>query len=136
LLLARSRTLQQGNSLRGESAVNDIDGQPEGASVWDNASQCEELTAIFVTILKGGKCLNGKPGRCCASVTASFILLPFVWRDVLRLTRDVRILRSHDLPFPGAFEPRVGPDQTTLCLLAILEQSNLNSQPSTLSGAG
>src|SRR4029077_9632983 len=40
-------------------------------------------------------------------------------RDVLRLTRDVRILRSHDLPFSGAFEPRVGPDQTTLCLLAI-----------------
>ena len=40
-------------------------------------------------------------------------------RDVLRLTRDVRILRSHDLPFPGAFEPCVGPDQTTLCLLAI-----------------
>ena len=30
-----------------------------------------------------------------------------------------RILRSHDLPFPGAFEPRVGPDQTTLCLLSI-----------------
>src|SRR4029077_16280956 len=40
-------------------------------------------------------------------------------RDVLRLTRDVRILRSHDLPFPGAFEPCVGPDQTMLCLLAI-----------------
>ena len=29
----------------------DIDGQPERASVWENASQCEELTAIFVTIL-------------------------------------------------------------------------------------
>ena len=40
-------------------------------------------------------------------------------RDVLRVARDARILRSHDLPFPGAFEPRVGPDQTTLCLLAI-----------------
>jgi hypothetical protein len=42
------------------------------------------------------------------------------WRDSLRATRDIRVLRSHYLPFPGAFEPRVGPDQTTLCLLAIL----------------
>ena len=33
----------------------DIDGQPERASVWENASQCEELTAIFVTILKRAK---------------------------------------------------------------------------------
>src|SRR6185369_5973619 len=40
-------------------------------------------------------------------------------RNVLRVARNVRILRSHDLPFPGAFEPRIGPDQTTLCLLAI-----------------
>jgi len=38
----------------------DIDG-PERASVWENASQCEELTAIFVTILKRAKTLNGKP---------------------------------------------------------------------------
>ena len=40
-------------------------------------------------------------------------------RWVLRLTRDVRILCRHDLPFPGAFEPRVSPDQAMLCLLAI-----------------
>src|ERR1043166_1467117 len=40
-------------------------------------------------------------------------------RWVLRATRDIRVLRSHDLPFPGTFEPCVGPDQTTLCLLAI-----------------
>ena len=33
----------------------DIDGQPKRASVWENASQCEELTAIFVTILKRAK---------------------------------------------------------------------------------
>lgn len=33
----------------------DIDGQPERASVRENASQCEELTAIFVTILKRSK---------------------------------------------------------------------------------
>ena len=33
----------------------DIDGQPERVSVWENASQCEELTAIFVTILKRAK---------------------------------------------------------------------------------
>ena len=33
----------------------DIDGQPERASVRENASQCEELTAIFVTILKRAK---------------------------------------------------------------------------------
>ena len=33
----------------------DIDGQPERASVWEDASQCEELTAIFVTILKRAK---------------------------------------------------------------------------------
>ena len=33
----------------------DIDGQPERASVWENASQCEELTAIFATILKRAK---------------------------------------------------------------------------------
>jgi hypothetical protein len=26
-----------------------IEGQPEQASVWENASQCKELTAIFVT---------------------------------------------------------------------------------------
>src|ERR1700758_1451576 len=40
-------------------------------------------------------------------------------RHLLRLTRDARILRRYDLPFPGAFEPRVGPDQTTLCRLTI-----------------
>jgi hypothetical protein len=33
----------------------DIDGQPEQASVWENASQCEDLTAIFVAILKRAK---------------------------------------------------------------------------------
>jgi hypothetical protein len=33
----------------------DIDGQPERVSGWEDASQCEELTAIFVTILKRAK---------------------------------------------------------------------------------
>ena len=33
--------------------------------------------------------------------------------------RQRSILRSHDLPFSGAFQPRVGPNQTMLCLLAI-----------------
>ena len=33
----------------------DIDGQPERASVWANASQYEELTAIFVTITKASE---------------------------------------------------------------------------------
>jgi hypothetical protein len=33
----------------------DIDGQPERVSVRENASQCEELTAIFLTILKRAK---------------------------------------------------------------------------------
>jgi hypothetical protein len=33
----------------------DIDGQPERASIRENASQCEALTAIFVTILRPAK---------------------------------------------------------------------------------
>jgi hypothetical protein len=53
-------SLARKNSLRcaknGASGKQcDIDGQPERASVWENASQCEELTAIFVTILKRAK---------------------------------------------------------------------------------
>src|SRR5262245_35610196 len=47
------------------------------------------------------------------------VTLPHGQRDYLRRTRNVCILRSYDLPFPGAFEPRVSPDETTLCLLAI-----------------
>ena len=42
----------------------DIDGQPERASVWENASQCEELTAIFVTIL-------AKLQRICGEVRSA-----------------------------------------------------------------
>ena len=32
---------------------------------------------------------------------------------------SVSCAASHDLPFSSAFQPRVGPDQTMLCLLAI-----------------
>src|ERR1700756_3759809 len=45
-------------------------------------------------------------------------------RWVLRATRDIRVLRGHDLPCPRTFEPRVGPDQTTLCLLAIFSRGD------------
>jgi hypothetical protein len=36
-------------------AAGTLLGSPKGASGWENASQCEELTAIFVTILKLAK---------------------------------------------------------------------------------
>ena len=53
-------SLARKNSLRcaknGASGKRcDIDGQPDRASVWENASQGEKLTAIFVTILKRAK---------------------------------------------------------------------------------
>ena len=59
-ILARSSGVVSAESLylcdkNGASGTRDIDGQPERASVWENASQCEELTAIFVTILKRAK---------------------------------------------------------------------------------
>ena len=53
LLAWKSSRLCDKNGASGKQC--DIDGRPERASVWENASQCEELTAIFVTILKRAK---------------------------------------------------------------------------------
>jgi len=64
LVVWKSSHLSDKNGASGKRC--DIDGQPERASVWENASQCEELTATFVTILNERRLLS-----------SSLILYPF-----------------------------------------------------------